>query len=164
MKKFILEIIPYIVIIVVVVLLKMYVMTPVRVNGDSMYPTLHNNDVMILDKLSYKNKGIKRFDIVVIREGEESIIKRVIGLPGDLIEYKNNYLYVNGKFVEEKFKHKKTLDYESVKKVPEGMYFVLGDNRLNSTDSRILGFIPKQDVLGHATYTIFPFDRLGLKK
>ena len=154
MKKFILEIIPYIVIIILVVLVK----------GSSMYPTLRNNDIMILDKFSYNSKGIKRFDIVVIREGEDCIIKRIIGLPGEKIEYKNNYLYINGKYVEEKFKHTRTLDYDEVKKVPNGMYFVLGDNRLNSTDSRILGFIPKQDVLGHATYTIFPFDRLGLKK
>ena len=164
MKKIILEIIPYIIAIVIVILIKTYIIMPVRVNGESMEPTLHNNDIMLLNKFNYKTKGIKRFDIVVIREGDDFIIKRVIGLPGERVEYKNNYLYINDKYVEEPFRHKRTKDYEEVKKVPENMYFVLGDNRGNSTDSRVLGFIPIQDILGHATYTIYPFNRFGLKK
>lgn len=164
MMKFIKEIIPYVVAIVLVLIIKTYVVTPVRVNGSSMYPTLRHKDIMLLSKISYQSHGIKRFDIIVIREGDEFIIKRVIGLPGEKVEYIDNKLYINGKYVEEPFDHKLTKDYEEVKTVPDGMYFVLGDNRLNSTDSRILGFIPKQDILGHATYTIYPFNRFGLKK
>ncbi len=164
MKEIIKEIIPYIIVIIVVLLIKAYIVSPVKVNGTSMDPTLHDKDIMLLSKISYRVHGIKRFDIIVIREGNEFIIKRVIGLPGEKVEYKNNKLYIDGKYIKEKFKHKKTRDFKSIKKVPEGMYYVLGDNRSNSIDSRVLGFIPVQDILGHATYTIYPFNRIGEKK
>ena len=110
-----------------------------------MLNTLKNNDIMILNKLSYKNNDIKRFDIVVVKNNNELIIKRVIGLPGEKISYKNNELYVNGKRVKENFKKVKddnvedyTIDNEVV---PKGYYFVLGDNRPKSADSRDIGYI-----------------------
>lgn len=157
----------YIVIIIVVILIKLFIVAPIRVNGTSMIDTLENNDIMILDKISYRFKEIKRFDIVVVDDEEELIIKRVIGLPGEYIEYKNNKLYVNGKYVKENFNRKEMNDY-SIKelgktKVPEDTYFVLGDNRPNSKDSRIIGFIPKKQILGKTALTIFPFDRFGNK-
>ena len=123
---------------------------------------------MILDKISYRFKDIKRFDIVVVDDKEELIIKRIIGLPGENIEYKDNKLYVNGKMVKENFSHKETYDYSieelDATEVPEDSYFVLGDNRLNSKDSRIIGFIPKDQILGKTSLTIFPFNRFGNKK
>ena len=171
MKKFLKENYIYLIIIVLVILIKIFVVTPVRVNGTSMNPTLEEGDIMILNKLGRNN--IKRFDIVVIRDDEddEDIIKRVIGLPGERIEYKNNILYVNGKKVKEKFTKKKydRLNNYSIEAlehstVPKDYYFVLGDNRPNSKDSEELGFIHKDKIKGKASFTIFPFSRFGSKK
>lgn len=168
MKKIIKEMIPYILIIGVVLLVKQYVVSPVRVNGSSMDSTLQDKDIMILNKVVYRFQEVKRFDIVVIKTENDPIIKRVIGLPGEKIEYKNNILYVNGKKVEENFSHKETEDFNieklGSKIVPEGSYFVLGDNRGNSVDSRYLGFIKKENILGRTKYTILPPNRLGKRK
>ncbi len=158
----------YIVIIIVVILLKIFIVAPIKVNGTSMIDTLEDKDIMILDKISYRFKDIKRFDIVVVDDKEELIIKRVIGLPGEYIEYKDNKLYVNGKYVKENFNRKEMEDYSIEElgktKVPEDTYFVLGDNRPNSKDSRIIGFIPKKQILGKTSLTIFPFNRFGNKE
>lgn len=162
------EILPYILIIIFVLLLKSFIITPIRVNGASMDDTLKDKDIMILDKTKYRYSKIKRFDIVVVDIGTEKIIKRVIGLPGESIEYEHNILYVNGKRVEENFNHKKTADFSieelGVKKIPKDMYLVMGDNRPNSLDSRIIGLIPKKEILGKTSLTIFPPNRLGIKE
>ena len=100
---FIKEISVYVIIILIIILLKMYVISPIRVNGTSMDPTLENGDIMILNKIGYRITKIKRFDIVVIKYKDELLIKRVIGLPGEKIKYVNNTLYVNGKKLDEEF-------------------------------------------------------------
>lgn len=167
MKKkkggFLIELISYVIAVIVVLLFKTYVMTPIRVNGPSMNNTLHNNDYMLLNEIGFKFKGIKRFDIVVIKHEDEYLIKRVIGLPGEKIKYVDNKLYVNGKEVKENFKHPITTDIEEVK-VPSGEYYVLGDNRVNSTDSRIIGTVPLKDIKGTTNFTIYPFSRFGKKE
>lgn len=166
MKNILKENLVYIIIIIVIILVKCFVVTPVRVNGRSMLPTLKEKDIMVLNKLAYRNKDIKRFDIVVVKDHGELIIKRVIGLPGETITYKDNILYVNGKKVDEKFtkvKDKNLEDYSS-KKIPKGHYFVVGDNRPESADSRMIGFIKKENIKGKSVYTIFPFSRIGKKK
>ncbi len=158
----------YVLIIVIVILIKTYLFAPIMVKGESMYPTLHNKDIMILDKIKYKYSSIERFDIVVIRNDGKNIIKRVIGLPGDSVDYIDNNLYINGKMYVEKYLDSdvKTLlngaDFE-VDNIPDDCYFVLGDNREVSKDSRSIGLIKKKDIEGKATITIFPFDRLGSK-
>ena len=162
-KNWVLEIVPYIIVIVVVLLIKKYLVTPIRVNGSSMEDTLYNNDYMILNEINHKIKGIKRFDIVVIKSDGEYLIKRVIGLPGEKIRYEDNKLYINGKYVEEKFKHKQTMDIDEIE-VPKGEYYVLGDNRVNSTDSRIIGTIPLKEIKGTTSFTVYPFDRFGKKE
>lgn len=166
MMKVLKENLVYIIIIILVILVKCFVVTPVKVNGKSMLNTLKPNDIMILNKLAYKNKDIKRFDIVVVKDHGELIIKRVIGLPGEKITYKNNILYVNGKKVEENFKKIKhdQLDDYTTGVIPKGKYFVVGDNRPDSADSRIIGFIKKKNITGKCVYTIFPFSRVGKKK
>lgn len=128
-------------------------------------PTLLDGDIMILDKIGYRINGLKRFDIVVIKYNNEKIIKRVIGLPGDYIEYKDNILYVNGKEIKEEYKRDitnnfslKDLGYE---KIPENKYLVLGDNRSISKDSRIIGLIDKEDIEGYTGIIVFPFKRIG---
>ena len=156
------ELMPYIVIFVFVILLKLFVVTPIRVNGTSMMNTLHPKDIMILNKTAYLTKGPKRFDIVVVRLDDEDIIKRVIGLPGEVIEYKDNVLYVNGKKVEEKVKGLETADYKS-EKIPAGSYLVIGDNREASYDGRAFGFIKKNQILGRTSLVILPFNRIGYK-
>lgn len=158
----------YIILLIVVILLKIFVVSFIVVNGTSMMNTLKNKDIMVLNKIIYQVQDIKRFDIIVIKEKDTYIIKRVIGLPGEKIEYKNNKLYVNGRYIKEDFYHKKTDDFSleelGTTEVLENQYFVLGDNRTNSADSRMIGLIPKKDIMGKASLTIFPFNRFGIKK
>ncbi len=168
MKEFVKESWPYLLILILVILIKAFIISPIRVNGPSMNDTLKDQDIMILDKISYRFREIKRFDIVVIHLEEEDIIKRVIGLPGEKVEYKDNKLYINNKRVKEPFSREETDDFDlskfASKKVPKDAYFVLGDNRVESLDSRVLGYIPKKRIKGHATFTILPFSRWGVKK
>ena len=159
-KKIGKEVIPYLVIIILVLLIKAFIFTPVIVNGPSMMTNLHDKDIMILDKIGMKINGINRFDIVVIQTSQSKIIKRVIGLPGEIIEYKDNKLYINDKEVEDPYPSQITGDIER-QLIPENTYYVIGDNRTDSVDSRILGPIDKNKILGHATFIIYPFNRFG---
>lgn len=161
-KNFIKEIYPYIIIIIVVLVFKMYYFSPIRVDGSSMDKTLKNGDLMILDIVSYRHNAIKRFDIVVVDDGEEYIIKRVIGLPGETVEYKDNQLFINGKKVNDKYGYGKTADFKV--KVAKNKYYVLGDNRNNSLDSRYFGAFKRNKILGKTNFTFFPFNRFGKKK
>lgn len=167
-KEIFKEIRIYLIIIVVILLIKTFVVAPIRVNGESMMGTLHHKDIMILDKMTYRFSTIKRFDIVVVKYKEEYLIKRVIGLPGEKIEYKNNKLYVNGKIIKENFSHMKTSNFKlediGSSKVPKNQYLVLGDNRVNSLDSRMIGFIKRSQISGKTSFTILPFSRFGSKK
>ena len=161
-KNFCKEWVPYFVVIFLVILVKIYVVTPIRVNGSSMDDTLSDGDIMILNIIDYKFNDIKRFDIVVVDEEHEPLIKRIIGLPGDKVEYKDNKLYINGKETKDKFASKKTSDFKIT--VPKGKYFVLGDNRTNSMDSRVFGSFKKKQIRGKTKLTIFPFSRFGNKE
>lgn len=162
MKGFIKEYLPYVIIIVVVVLIKAYIVTPVKVTGDSMDNTLLDGDIMILDKITYKSRGLKRFDIVVIRENNEYIIKRIIGMPGEAIKCEYGVIYINDKKLDDKYGKGKTGDFLEVE-IGDGEYFVLGDNREISLDSRRFGPVSYSDIRGIAKYTILPFSRIGKK-
>lgn len=173
MKKFIEEWIPYIVIIIVVVLVRTYIVTPVIVRGDSMYSTLKDGEVLFLSKISYRVEEIKRFDIVVIDDlDDDLIIKRVIGIPGDTVEYEEGILYINGEAVEEEYTDYvmddfdvnsicEITDLECDGVIPKGMYLVLGDNRLVSADSRVKGLIKEEQVLGKAVFRIWPLNKIS---
>ncbi len=152
MKKFIKELIPYIVIILSVVLIRTFVATPVRVDGKSMDPTLSNNEILMLNKF---DKTYKRFDIIVFNYNSSKLVKRIIGLPGDKIEYIDDKLYINGEEIKEPYKRKKMDNYTS-DVVPNNMYFVMGDNRGNSLDSRYIGSIRKEDIEGTVKLSILP--------
>ena len=148
---------------------------PFTVSGASMYPTLHNGDRMVLSKVG----DIHRFDVVILKAPDENVeyIKRVIGIPGDTVEMKSGVLYINGKKVEQPFINTEALAKQTVfmddftlesltgeSKVPEGKYFVLGDNRGVSKDSRMIGFIDRSAIEGKAVFTIWPFGRIGGQK
>ena len=155
------ELIPYVVIVLVVVLVRTFLVTPIRVVGPSMNPTLTSGDIMILNKVA----KIDRFDIVVIKSDKspETLIKRVIGLPGETIEISEGVIYINDKKLDENYGQGEITDYVYVR-IPEGEYFVLGDNRPISADSRLFGTFSKKDIKGTTRLTIFPFKHFGLKK
>lgn len=156
------EIIPYILIIFAVITIRTFIVTPVIVDGESMSPTLENNEILLLKKY---DKSIKRFDIVVINYNGEKLVKRVVGLPGERIKYKNSKLYINDEIVEENFINVKTSDFDlssiNFDFIPNNYYFVMGDNRNNSTDSRIIGLINIKDILGTTSFSLFPFNKFG---
>lgn len=155
--------------------LRHYVFTPVVVKGDSMDPTLADGERVI----ALKNTEVKRFDIVTFPAPDDpgkNYIKRVIGLPGDTIEYKSDQLYINGKKVAEPYldQFKKELtddqpltydfnlkDLFGAEKVPAGELFVLGDNRRISKDSRIIGMIKEKNIMADVKFVFWPLDRFG---
>ena len=162
-KNIIKEAIPYIAIIIIVILIRSFIITPVQVDGKSMVPTLENNEVLLLKKYDH---SFNRFDIIVFDYNGNRLIKRVVGLPGEYVEYKDNKLYINGVYIKENFKtNSETYDFKlediELKKVPENAYFVMGDNRGNSTDSRMIGPISKDLIRGSTNFSIFPFKTLG---
>ena len=178
MEKIKKEIVPYILILVIVVLIRAFIVTPVTVVGSSMYPNLKDGEILLLSKVGYKLKDIERFDVVVIKE-DDWIIKRIIGLPGDNVYYKDNELYINDKLVEDKNANGITGDFdlnsiweaginegkkdfdESFDKIPEGYYLVLGDNRGISKDSRDVGLINKNKIKGKAIFRFWPLNKIS---
>lgn len=169
-KEILKTLLTYIGIILVVILIRIFFIDPVRVDGKSMDTTLKNGEILLLNKIVYKKGDIKRFDIVVIDEGDKSIIKRVIGLPGETIEYKDNKLYIDSKEVNDPYPSSKTDDFsiEDIghTKIPGDTYFVMGDNRINSLDSRYpsVGVIKKEQIVGRARFRIWPFKNFGRVK
>ncbi len=156
-------IIPFILTIIAVLLIKEYVVTPIQVNGNSMDSTLHDGDVMILNKIGYKLNGISRFDIVVIRTDDTLLIKRVIGLPKEKVKVVDNKLYINGKELKQEFLDEGTITDDFEYTNSEDCYFVMGDNRGVSLDSRDLGCFDISKIQGTTSFTIFPFNRVGKK-
>lgn len=159
--KVIKELIPYIIIIIVVVLIRTFIITPVKVDGDSMKETLTDNDILLL----YKLGSIKRFDIVVLDEAydNEKIIKRVIGMPGETVSIKNDKIYINGKIIDNSFAYGITSDVDKIE-LGEDEYFILGDNRLISKDSRYFGPVTKSEIIGKVVFRLFPFNKIGTVK
>lgn len=148
------------------------IVRPVSIVGSSMYPTVHNKDLALINIAGLKENTLERFDVVVIncKEDQENIIKRIIGLPGETIKYENDVLYINNVKYDEDFLDKDymekakrkynsnvfTEDFEMI--VPEGKYFVLGDNRLNSKDSRAFGAFEYEDIIGKDGIVVYPFN------
>ncbi|WML49295.1 signal peptidase I [Neobacillus sp. PS3-34] len=166
--------------VILAAVIRYFLFAPIVVDGLSMTPTLHDQDRMIVNKLSYEIGKPKRFDIIVFHAPEgKDYIKRVIGLPGDRIEYKNDTLYVNGKAYKEpyldEFKKKVidgpltdafTLKETAVGRdtVPEGELFVMGDNRRFSKDSRHIGTVPLSKILGKTSVVYWPLSDARIVK
>ena len=159
-KKVVKELIPYVIILVTVILVRSFLITPVIVSGDSMNPTLTNGELMILNKVA----KIDRFDIVVIKlrkQGKhEDLIKRVIALPGETIACEDGVIYVNDKKQEEEYSVGRTEDFAKIT-LGDDEYFVMGDNRENSSDSRLFGPFKKDDIKGQTRLVLFPFKKIG---
>ena len=138
----------------------------VTVNGESMIPSLYNNDKLILEKVSYRITSPKRNDIVVIKypaDTRERIIKRVIAVAGDKVKINDNILYVNGKTIDEYYKNEDFMqDYDEAE-VPKDSIFILGDNRNFSKDSRSndIGFVKLNLLEGRAIIRLYPFNKMG---
>jgi len=135
----------------------------------SMEPTLEINDRVIIEKVSYRFDQPKRGDIVVFAPPQVleeqnfrgDLIKRVIGLPGDFVEVKDGKVFVNGKVLSENYT-KEAANYElNLVKVPQDRYLVLGDNRNNSSDSHVWGFVPREKIIGRAVVRYWPPNRAG---
>lgn len=161
---------------VVAVLLRFFVVAPYYIPSESMEPTLHgctncDNDHVLVDKVSYRFGDPSQSDIVVfdrpkgVDVSEDVLIKRVIAVPGDKISIKKGRVIIDGTALREPYLNENTSCYSSMdmgpRKVPEGHYFVMGDNRCDSTDSRIFGSIPESSIVGRAWLIVWPLKRIG---
>lgn len=160
-------------------IIRTFFFSPIIVDGPSMLPTLHDRDQIIVNKFTYRLKEPDRFDIVIFHaSAQKDFIKRVIGLPGEHIASEGNQLYVDGEPVEEYFLNEET-DLEHAiwtndfvledlpgehHVIPEGYALLLGDNRNNSTDSRSLGLIAMDEIIGKASFIYWPFKRINIVK
>lgn len=154
----------------IVILVKQFVLTPINVKGMSMEPTYEDNDVILVDRISALGHSQHVVFESPYHDGE-LYIKRLIGLPGDVIEMKDDVLYLNGQAQEEPYVKRAdknvylrtTEDFAPIT-VPEGKFFVMGDNRIKSQDSRHFGFIDADIVFGKSFATIYPFSHIKLAK
>jgi signal peptidase I len=154
--------------VLIAVLVILFLYRPVKVEGTSMMPSLYDQERLFINQFSYKFGigDIKRGDTVVFwfpEDTTKSYIKRVIGLPGDTIEVDDGFVIVNGKKLIENYVPPEYRDDRSYPKhkVPPGEYFVLGDHRISSNDSRAWGFVPKNYIYGKAVFVFWPLDRMG---
>ena len=163
----------YIVVIIAILFTALYVVTIQQVVGPSMDDTLKNGDLLLLDRLTYRFSQIKRNDIVAIYYADTKyMIKRVIGLPGEVVTFKNNVLYINNEATPEPYLAEGvvtgdfSLSEIGYSVIPEDMYFVLGDNRGDSMDSRDMrvGLIKKESFLGKIRARFWPLNKFKLIK
>lgn len=151
-------------------LIRYFLVQPFIVEGSSMEPNFLNQEYLLVSKVSYQLKEPKRGDVIVFRPVESpylNYIKRVIGLPGETVEIKNGKVWIDKEELKEDYlpRDVKTLISSGTKtitvKLKEDQYFVLGDNRQFSKDSREIGAIPRVNIVGPAWMIVFPFNKMG---
>ncbi|MFC4619015.1 signal peptidase I [Camelliibacillus cellulosilyticus] len=165
--------------VIIAIIIRSFIFANYVVEGPSMMPTLQDGNRLIVNKIDYDFTSPHRFDIIIFHATPtDDYVKRVIGLPGDSIEYKNDTLYVNGKAVNEPYlkRYKEnvvngpltnnftTKDIPNViplSRVPKGKLLVLGDNRKDSTDSRVFGFVDMNKVVGKVDVRYWPVSKFG---
>jgi signal peptidase I len=140
---------------------------PVKVEGTSMAPRLHDQDRLFINKFAYNFEKIERDDVVVFyypRDIQKSYIKRVIGLPGDTVRIKDGEVFVNGKAIDEPYVPERFRDVRSMDafQVPLGEYFVMGDHRSISSDSRDFGPVERKLIYGKAAFVYWPREEMGV--
>lgn len=154
---------------IIAYVLKTFIFQIAYVKGPSMQPTLYQGQVLIVSKISYRVGEPKRGEIVVINDKLENkdLIKRVIGLPGETIEIKNGSVYIDGNLLSPDYTDIPTYENGFNKaKASDNQYFVLGDNRTESRDSRsdTLGFVKEKNIIGKAVFRIWPLNKMGILK
>ena len=164
-KEFLKDALKYIIAIAVILIFAIYVVSFQEVIGPSMNNTLKSGDITVVNKLVFRLRNIKRNEIVSLKKDDKIMVKRIIGLPGEHIEYKDNILYVDGKKISDS-RSSSTKDFklESIgyETIPKDMYLVLGDNRTNSSDSRTFGLVKKSDIIGKVNIRIYPFNKIKI--
>ncbi len=156
----------------VLVMIYLFIMAPQEINGASMEPNFHNGEYILTNKVLYKFRDPQRGDVVIFkspRNKEIDYIKRVIGLPGDTVRLEKSAFFINGQMLMEPYLAPDTVTFggsylqegEDII-VPPGTYFVVGDNRPHSSDSREFGPIVKEDFIGVAFLRYWPFNQFGL--
>ena len=154
---------------VVVMLLRTFIFTLIRVDGPSMSDTLLNGDRLFVTVLDVRLNGPDRFDVVITHypDRKENFVKRVIGIPGDTIEVTDGVLSINGQVYDEPYLTPSRIERFSrsasnfTVTLGEGEYFVMGDNRDDSNDSRRVGVIQRGMIIGKVRQILFPFSRFG---
>jgi signal peptidase I len=155
--------------IVLAVVVIVFIYQPVKVEGTSMMPGLTDQERIFINKYTYRlgSDSIEREDLVVFHypyDPSQSYIKRVIGLPGDAVEMRDGTVYVNGKKLDEPYvpdEYRDHLPAEQKWTVPASKYFVLGDHRSSSNDSRAWGYVDRKEIYGKAVFVYWPLDRMG---
>jgi signal peptidase I len=159
---------------ILAVVIRLFVAEPRFIPSDSMVPTLQIGDRLVIEKLSYRFSAPATGDIVVFDPPaqlqvygyapDKAFIKRVIGTPGDVVQVKDGRVYLNSRPLTEPYiAEPPAYDLDPVT-VPADQLFVMGDNRNNSNDSHVWGFLPQQNIIGRAVFRFFPFDRIGVLK
>jgi signal peptidase I len=149
----------------IVFVVNVFLAQATRVEGQSMEPNLHNNERLIIEKISYRFRSPNRGDIVVIKmpnRHSDPLIKRVVGLSGETIEIRDGYVYINGQMLEEPYLEQSTYGNVGTHVIPPGYLFVLGDNRGASNDSRSFGEIKLTNIIGRAWFRYWPPQEIGL--
>ncbi|NEP41330.1 MAG: signal peptidase I, partial [Okeania sp. SIO2H7] len=138
-----------------------------------MVPTLNIGDRLVIEKVSYRFNPPQTGDIIVFEppdilqlqgySKDQAFIKRIIGLPGQTIDIKNGRVFIDDRPLKEDYiAEPPNYLWQGPVKIPENQYFVMGDNRNNSNDSHIWGFLPKKNIIGRTIFRFWPFDRIGL--
>lgn len=142
--------------------IRSFVFEPYAVEGHSMESTLHDREVMFTTKFDYILGAPERFDVVICRYPgrTEHFVKRVVGLPGDVVSIKDGYLYVNGEKMPEAYLDERMGYSFDAYTVPEDRYFVLGDNRNASNDSHLIGPIEREQIVSHVRAVLFPLKQI----
>lgn len=151
-------------------LISSFIISHTRVPTESMKNTIYPGDHLIVNRIPYYYRNPKQGEIAVFTYQGDYLIKRIIGVPGDIIDIVNNKVYVNGVPIDESYYLDQTINTYLYSgsvvafpyQVPEDYYFMMGDNRVNSKDSRVFGPIPRKDIIAKAGLRIFPLQRIGL--
>ena len=152
-------------------LIRTFVAEPRFIPSDSMFPTLEINDRLVIEKVSYYLNSPQFGDIIVFTPpsqlqeigygADQAFIKRIIGKPGQIIEVKNGRVYIDNEPQFERYIAEEPHYQLSPVKVPDNSYFVMGDNRNDSNDSHVWGFLPKENIIGRAVFRFWPIERFG---